>query len=71
MIKLLALLLALWGMPVGAQPDGEDQGASEEAKNDTREKTEPATPRPATDPFDYESSEQISEDLSVSFPVDI
>ena len=23
------------------------------------------------DPFDYESSEQISEDLSVSFPVDI
>ncbi len=24
-----------------------------------------------TDPFDYEASEQISEDLSVSFPVDI
>jgi hypothetical protein len=23
------------------------------------------------DPFDYEASEQISEDLSVSFPVDI
>ena len=25
----------------------------------------------AEDPFDYQSSEQISEDLSVSFPVDI
>ncbi len=25
----------------------------------------------AEDPFDYEASEQISEDLSVSFPVDI
>jgi len=25
----------------------------------------------ATDPFDYRASEQISEDLSVSFPVDI
>ena len=24
-----------------------------------------------SDPFDYEASEQISEDLSVSFPVDI
>ena len=29
-------------------------------------------PAPAGDsPFDYEASEQISEDLSVSFPVDI
>jgi hypothetical protein len=27
--------------------------------------------RDETDPFDYEASEQISEDLSVSFPVDI
>ncbi len=26
---------------------------------------------PADSPFDYEASEQISEDLSVSFPVDI
>jgi hypothetical protein len=33
----------------------------------------PAAPAPASEesPFDYESSEEISEDLSVSFPVDI
>lgn len=30
-----------------------------------------AAPAGDSDPFDYESSEQISEDLSVSFPVDI
>ena len=31
------------------------------------------TPAPARDdsPYDYQSSEEISEDLSVSFPVDI
>ncbi|MEP5567150.1 MAG: hypothetical protein ABJN62_04890 [Halioglobus sp.] len=71
MIKLLTLLLALWGLPATAQTDGTDQDTSEETTTDTKEKTEPATPRAATDPFDYESSEQISEDLSVSFPVDI
>ena len=34
----------------------------------------PATPAPTANddsPFDYRSSEEISEDLSVSFPVDI
>jgi len=32
----------------------------------------PAKPAPGDDsPFDYRSSEKISEDLSVSFPVDI
>ena len=71
MIKLLALLLALWGAPVAAQTDGDEQSASEETTTDEKETAAPATPRPATDPFDYESSEQISEDLSVSFPVDI
>jgi hypothetical protein len=45
-----------------AQPattqSGQDPGASADAAA-------------SRDPFDYESSEQISEDLSVSFPVDI
>jgi hypothetical protein len=35
------------------------------------DKTEAETDKPAEDPFDYQSSEEISEDLSVSFPVDI
>ena len=30
-----------------------------------------SSPSGDSDPFDYEASEQISEDLSVSFPVDI
>ncbi|MEH6587271.1 MAG: hypothetical protein V7720_11980 [Halioglobus sp.] len=67
MNKLLILLLVLWGTPAWAQPEGEEQPAVEEAETEP----EPAATRPATDPFDYESSEQISEDLSVSFPVDI
>ncbi|MFT5710310.1 MAG: hypothetical protein ACI8QT_001004 [Halioglobus sp.] len=35
--------------------------------------TEKITPTPASNdsPFDYEASEEISQDLSVSFPVDI
>ncbi|PLW81852.1 hypothetical protein CWI75_13995 [Kineobactrum sediminis] len=33
--------------------------------------TESVTGRERTSPFEYEASEQISEDLSVSFPVDI
>jgi hypothetical protein len=46
--------------PSGQSPDAADGG------------TEPAD-APAQDDsaFDYEASEQISEDLSVSFPVDI
>ncbi len=71
MNKLLTLLLVLWGSPLWAQVDGEEQDASEATKTETKTATEQAAPRPATDPFDYESSEQISEDLSVSFPVDI
>lgn len=33
--------------------------------------TESVTGRERASPFEYEASEQISEDLSVSFPVDI
>ena len=47
------------------------------AQNDAAAKSPGATepgnpaPEPGTSPFDYRPSEQISEDLSVSFPVDI
>ncbi len=41
---------------------------TESGQTSGRDETAPAGD---SDPFDYESSEQISEDLSVSFPVDI
>ena len=41
---------------------------AESAQTSSRDET---TSTGDSDPFDYESSEQISEDLSVSFPVDI
>ena len=64
MSRVLLLLLLLFAHAGWAQ---EDSGP-EEAK------TEPPAEEPETqdsDPFDYQSSEKISEDLSVSFPVDI
>ncbi len=61
---LAALLLAL---PLAAQ-DAEP----EEPETDEPKAEETAAPaRPVSSPFEYEASEQISEDLSVSFPVDI
>ena len=39
--------------------------------DDTPDSGDQAQPQPGQSPFEYESSEQISEDLSVSFPVDI
>ena len=54
-----------------AGADVEDVPAAETGQADeTTERAEPAsTPRQA--PEDYRPSEEISEDLSVSFPVDI
>ena len=57
---LAALLLAV---PLAAQ-DAEPVEPEPEP-----ETAAPAAP--AGSPFEYEASEQISEDLSVSFPVDI
>lgn len=52
--------------------DGDNSSTPSEGSDDS---TETSTDTPADDddntPFEYESSEQISEDLSVSFPVDI
>ena len=67
MNKLLILLLALWITPLWAQPETEQAPVEDDGQDE--QVTE--EPPPTTDPFDYESSEQISEDLSVSFPVDI
>lgn len=76
-IALLTLLLAgatlnLWAQqeqqePVEpAPPEQQETPDAENTPATTSEETEAAG-----SPFDYESSEQISEDLSVSFPVDI
>lgn len=59
---LAALLLAL---PLAAQ-EAEPEEAEPEPESETS-----APAEPAGSPFEYEASEQISEDLSVSFPVDI
>ena len=68
---LLSLLLCaplLW-----AQEETEEETTEQpEAQAESQERPA-ATPPPRSEesPFDYEASEQISEDLSVSFPVDI
>lgn len=58
-----------------AQQPLDTEEKSSTAADSTDASIEPGTDSPSDDddnsPFDYESSEQISEDLSVSFPVDI
>jgi hypothetical protein len=49
-------------------PAAEEAAPADEPAEAEVTSTEPET---AQDPFDYRASEQISEDLSVSFPVDI
>ena len=72
---LLALALAGAAFTALAQQP-EEADATPEADEQTETKDSKSTTAPAgedTDnsPFDYKSSEEISEDLSVSFPVDI
>lgn len=78
LLQALAGLLAagaLLALPASAQAPAEppttttEDSASEEAPDAVAETAPPAEAN--EDPFDYEASEQISEDLSVSFPVDI
>jgi len=82
---LLLFLLGSAGGPVArAQPAGEDAGGA--AAGDSSPEQAPATGTAAAgvpdsesapgraeagDPSEYRATEQISEDLSVSFPVDI
>ena len=68
----LMLALLLGSTPLLAQ-DADPEAPT--PKDEAPAKDEPvATPAPAANddsPFDYRPSEKISEDLSVSFPVDI
>ncbi len=77
---LLILLGGLPGAAALAQQDAEPPPADEAVTSEAGtgqaqpEADEPEDAPPERDddsPFDYQASEQISEDLSVSFPVDI
>ncbi len=73
MFRLLLAVLML-GSAVGLTQEEEAAPATPEPPADTEEVAtgdSGAGPRRDESPFDYEASEQISEDLSVSFPVDI
>ncbi len=78
----LAVLVLAGQVSVRAQEDPEADPGQAQAADDKAaaadsgesEATPAPTPAPQAsgdDPFDYRASEQISEDLSVSFPVDI
>ena len=60
------------GQREGAAPTEETASDADEASAEGEDDS-PAEDSPAEEgsPFDYQASEQISEDLSVSFPVDI
>ncbi len=80
-----ALVLLFSSLPLAAQtpaerppeqvetPAEQDPSAADtpDLPSATTADTADAAPTEPEDPFDYEASEQISEDLSVSFPVDI
>jgi hypothetical protein len=76
-LLLLTLVLCSNAQIIWAQDAAENAA---QTKTDTKESEaaqkaapEKTTPPPASNgsPFDYEASEEISQDLSVSFPVDI
>lgn len=70
---LLTLLLGSTAL-VAQETDPQEPAPKDEAPATTEPAAQPAAPEPAANddsPFDYRSSEEISEDLSVSFPVDI
>jgi len=73
-VLFLALGLAGASLPLTAQEGVEDAAADEtDAEAQEASRTAESPTGDAADPIleDYEASEQISEDLSVSFPVDI
>jgi hypothetical protein len=78
LVLLLGTTPALGQQADSIAEQGQDQTAPQStapAKDNTKNSgstaTAPATSTPQDSPFDYESSEEISKDLSVSFPVDI
>ena len=78
---LLAVWAAIWVLssPVAAQQADAPQKSEQAAEQDSTAPdgsqdspgNDPAPAKTDDSPFDYQSSEEISEDLSVSFPVDI
>ena len=72
---LFTVLLAFAAIPLAAQEDPESVAVPEQAEAD--EESAPGTQAPDNadqgggSPFDYEASEEISDDKPVSFPVDI
>ena len=52
-------------------PNQSTTAGAPSARSGVPDDTGQPLPPDDSDPFDYEASEQISEDLSVSFPVDI
>ena len=74
-LTLATALLASALLPAAAfaqepPPEQEPQGEREQDAAQERQQA-PARGGSEESPYDYKSSEEISEDLSVSFPVDI
>ena len=80
----IVIALLLNAGPLASQPVEEDKGnpppqstptdsgaANTEQAAKRSAPAAPAAEKSDDSPFDYQSSEEISEDLSVSFPVDI
>lgn len=67
----LLLSLLLCAPLTWAQEEPGEAPAEPPAESQADGAGEQPAPRNDESPFDYEASEQISEDLSVSFPVDI
>jgi len=65
-LLLLAAPLQAQEAQAPAEPDNPNDTSAAEPAGDA-----PAPAERTESPFDYKSSEEISEDLSVSFPVDI
>ncbi len=70
-LPALALSLMLAAAPGLAQPPADPAPEPEPQAPGEARSGEDAPAQEPDSPFEYEASEQISEDLSVSFPVDI
>ena len=78
LVLLLGTTPALGQQADNTPEQGQDQTtpqspapATDKTKSSGSTAKAPATSTPQDSPFDYESSEEISKDLSVSFQVDI
>ena len=77
--RVWAALLLLLSVGLPAQEEARDTAAGEQGTPSVTELPEPTGPSTsaseppvtANSPYDYQASDKISEDVSVSFPVDI